>query len=460
MRPLSCNKAIFGNRTIKPFRATIQQQQQQLGSNVTSSTLVRTFSVREKKDKFGRLVQRRVIRPRILRKNASRFFLPKMSKILMGQNIIPKPLRSLPETLSPTTSKPSGINRVDASTRLSINGAPTQKNSPQKTILKWLSENMGVLILNSGSIATLTAFTRTDILELRILSITGSITTIFYFATRPLPGRVYAPIIWSAIFASVNAYMVYHIYVERKMVQAQIWTEEEEMTYEEHFLPHGVTPRQFERLLSKAKKLELKRGSILVKKGEELSSVYLVTSGITQATTSNMKRRVTAASSAPGNRNNLAGGDAGAWIGELAFLEELASLQKQQSSQILSSKAFENSKKPHDICARFEQEMEVGSEYVHTAARKAKLSLLTYIVTQDSSLLEWKYEDLVDLLIRGSPDMRSSVTNAMTAAVVGKVVNLYASKSDVASQGTNSWKNWLVQERKGKSSKILSRPNK
>ena len=234
MRPLSCNKAIFGNRSIKPFQAMIQQEQQ-LGSNVTTSTLIRTFSVREKKDKFGRLVQRRVIRPRVLRKNASRFSLPKMSKILMGQNIIPKPLRPLPDTLSPTASKASGVSSVDASTGLSMNGAPT----PQKTILKWLSENMGVIILNSGSIATLTAFTRTDILELRILSITGSITTIFYFATRPLPGRVYAPIIWSAIFASVNAYMVYHIYAERKMVQAQTWTEEEEMTYEEHFLPHG-----------------------------------------------------------------------------------------------------------------------------------------------------------------------------------------------------------------------------
>ena len=139
-------------------------------------------------------------------------------------------------------------------------------------------------------------------------------------------------------------------------------------------------------------------------------------------------------------------------------MEELASVQKQQASQILSSKAFENSKKPHDICTRFEQEMEVGSEYVHTAAKKAKKSLLTYIVTQDSSLLEWKYEDLVDLLIHGSPDMRSSVTNAMTAAVVGKVVNLYASKSDVSSQG--SWKNWLVQEREQKNSKILNRANK
>ena len=131
-------------------------------------------------------------------------------------------------------------------------------------------------------------------------------------------------------------------------------------------------------------------------------------------------------------------------------MEELADLQKQKSSQILSSKAFENNKKTHDIFARFEQEMEVGSEYVHTPVRKAKKSLLTYIVTQDSSLLEWKYEDLVDLLLNGSPDMRSSVTNAMTAAVVGKVVNLYASKSDVTSYG--GWKKWINSRRKTENS--------
>ena len=161
-------------------------------------------------------------------------------------------------------------------------------------------------------------------LELRMLSMTGSVSTIYYFLSRP-PPLVIGPIIWSCIFLSTNLCMAYYILEERKGITRQ-FTKEEEDVYEEHFLPYGVTPRQYEKLLNKSTKVKLKRGEILIHKDDTFHAVYLVTNGSTSGLNM-LSRRVTAASSVRGNRDKLRGGDAGAWIGELAFLELLGNMQ-------------------------------------------------------------------------------------------------------------------------------------
>jgi hypothetical protein len=69
-----------------------------------------------------------------------------------------------------------------------------------------------------------------------------------------------------------------------------------------------------------------------------------------------------------------------------------------------------------------------------------KNSILTYIATQDSTLYEWDFEELADLM-KTSTDLRSALTRAMTAAVVGKVVNMYISRADADQP---MWKKWLA----------------
>jgi len=61
----------------------------------------------------------------------------------------------------------------------------------------------------------------------------------------------------------------------------------------------------------------------------------------------------------------------------------------------------------------------------HVVSRNA---MLTYVATEDSVLLQWKFEDLAEIL-HSSVEMRANLTRAMTASVVKKVVNLYTSKS-------------------------------
>jgi CRP-like cAMP-binding protein len=232
----------------------------------------------------------------------------------------------LPHTA--TEAATAAISSLKSSSTIQQVNTMKTISTPQK-FYSWLWKNWGVLVLNCGSLATLSAFTRTDILELRLLSITGSFSTIVYFLSRP-PPRIYGPIGWSSIFVMTNAVMVYYIMEERKG-KPRAWTEEEQEVYEEHFLSHGLTPRQFEKIVNIAKVKTLPRGEILIREGQHLQSVYLVTRGSTEAVTT-LSRRVTAASSQRGNKNTLQGGDAGAWIGELSFLDSLGSSQVSKVS--------------------------------------------------------------------------------------------------------------------------------
>lgn len=283
------------------------------------------------------------------------------------------------------------------------------------------------MVLNIGSFCAFLSFTRTDILELRMLNACGSGAAIYYFLTRP-PPLVIAPPLWSGLFLSTNAYMAYHIYEERKGIPKAL-TEEEEKVYEEHFLPHAVTPRQFEKMIHIASKRTLKKGEVLIEKGSPITKVYLVVSGKTEATS--LSRRVTAASSSRGNRHRYAGGDAGAWVGELNFFDFLSNDGVRDSNIMPKSNILLSSK---DVVAC--QEISVKESVPSKKSQAIQNSLLTINAVQDTVLYEWDFKELGDLL-KTSADLRAAITRTMTAAVVGKVVNLYISKSD---SGSSIWK--------------------
>ena len=73
----------------------------------------------------------------------------------------------------------------------------------------WLRKNAPILILNVGSICSFLSFTRSDIMELRALSVTGSLSAVLYFVSRQ--PAVLAPAIWASIFATTNCYMMYGV---------------------------------------------------------------------------------------------------------------------------------------------------------------------------------------------------------------------------------------------------------
>ena len=133
-----------------------------------------------------------------------------------------------------------------------------------------------------------------QVLELRLLSVAGSFSYVVYCFALPGP-RDWAPILWSLTFIAVNGQKIYQILVERK--GSVVLNAEQQAIYENYFQPHGLTLKQFQYINEKAHTIRLKKGDVLVREGEQMKDVFLVTSGKTRA--HHMGRRLTAVSFAP-----------------------------------------------------------------------------------------------------------------------------------------------------------------
>lgn len=125
------------------------------------------------------------------------------------------------------------------------------------------------------------------------------------------------PVMWGVIFLSVNAYMIYSLLKEADDLS---FTKDELELFEEHFLPYGLTPTQYKKLLDIGKWVEVPAGTILAKEGEILSYTLLVSSGYVNATIN--KTTIPLFSTYPGAKAaSPSQKDSGAWIGEVNFLD-------------------------------------------------------------------------------------------------------------------------------------------
>jgi CRP-like cAMP-binding protein len=322
--------------------------------------------------------------------NYFRIKIPPKKKILPAVPKLP-PTNPMPKPLSPPP-KPL----------IASPDSPIQFKSYPRRLLGWLKSNRAVLVLNFGSMCTLTGFMRSDVLELRSLALTGNCMFILYVLQQnPI---LWPSIIWSGMFGTVNAWKIVEILHERT---AEVhMNEDEQKLFVSHFMSHGVTPKQYERITKKATKLSLKKGDVLVRSGDKLKKIYLVAEGATRGLV--LGRFVTAASTNPETKGDRkAGGDSGAWIGEMAFLDSLWELEQGKTS--------ESSKKVVE-----------GAIY-------------TIVCDEDCTVLTWSHEDMAELM-GSSNDLRSALTRAMTSALVGKVVNLTVSRTQ---QGLPHWSTWL-----------------
>jgi CRP-like cAMP-binding protein len=258
------------------------------------------------------------------------------------------------------------------------------------------------------------------------------------------------------------------------------------------------TPKQFEMIHRKAQVLEVKKGTCLVRNDEELKHVFLVVKGSTRA--SILGRFLTAASTTPTAHQERVGGArhvykfwvvvvlcgaclvphhlhfsvlssfscaalyfcfsficgrlglicSGAWIGEMAFLEHAwlkeqgivrgESKAKSTLSKQTSSGGTEKSPPVPVTGTEKKDKASLATKRSQTpqTAPRAMRSMYTIIADDDCIVLRWSQEDMESLFER-SIDMRAGLTRAMTAAVVGKVINFTVSRSS----GKASWSTWL-----------------
>lgn len=330
---------------------------------------------------------------------------------------IPPQKQTLPDVpkLPPTNPMPKPLSTPPKPLKAS-SVSPIQFESYPRRLLGWLKSNRAVLVLNFGSMCTLVGFMRSDVLELRSLALTGNVMFILYVLQQnPI---LWPSIGWSGTFASVNSWKIIEILHERNA--AVHMTEDQEKLFVSHFMSHGVTPKQYERILQKATKLSFKKGHILVRSGDKLDKVYLVAEGATRALV--LGRFVTAASTNPDTKGDQkAGGDSGAWIGEMAFLDRLWELEQGKTNE--------------------------------ASKKVAEAAIYTIVCDEDCTVLSWTHEDMAELM-GSSTDLRSALTRAMTSALVGKVVNLTVSRTQ---HGLPHWSTWLSDWGSNSSAKVTLR---
>jgi len=357
-----------------------------------------------------------------------------------GPQVLPMPFKTPPPKVG-VAQKAEAL--VAATTAGGGNGGGGSQGG--KTTWSWRSWwklNAPLVILNFGSMATLVGFTRGDVLELRSLAMTGNTTFVIYSLLQPPPIR-WPAIIWSCLFASVNGFNIAKILSERngKVYRAP----HEEKIYHEHFEPHGVTPKQFEKVMSTGKRQVIKKGDVISRQGVEMSTVKLVVHGNTRA---NVKgRHLTAMGSARGNRYAMQGGDSGAWVGEMAFLQSLwdrdhapkkSSLQKRLSGE-KPNRSQEDAKTgpvPGSTDA-----MVVRSGLPPSDKPYTYCAISTIVAVEDIELIEWTFEEM-EKLMKSSRDIKDSLTRAMTAAIVGKVVNFMVSRQSAIPKWSTMLDNW------------------
>jgi CRP-like cAMP-binding protein len=410
----------------------------------------------------------------------------RIPKIAIADKLSSPPRRSLPVVpkLYTPTSPPAQLPPIVGAASCNVpttaescsQGGKEARKEFWERFRQWLRENYSTLILNFGSICTLFGFTRSDVLELRCLSVTGSLCAIVYHVATP-PLRI-PPLLWSGTFAAVNGYKIYEIMQEREG-SVQLTTEQEQM-YSQFFMPHGVTPKQFEMIYAKAEVVYVKKGTFLVRQNETFHHVFLVVSGTTRA--SALGRFLTAASTTPTAHEERAGGDSGAWIGEMCLLERVwvkdqkslpmpvaspsspqTHTTKHQLDGVDSTRhtavgytdpgLLEGNKRPlaesdktgatkpnggSKPIDRASSELPPSDQQAPQHKLVACRSMHTIVAQEDCVVLRWKHADM-ERLMEKSTDMRAALTRAMTAAIVGKVINFTVSRSKAA----QTWGTWL-----------------
>mmetsp|Transcript_319 Transcript_319/g.505 ORF Transcript_319/g.505 Transcript_319/m.505 type:complete len:462 (-) Transcript_319:520-1905(-) len=343
---------------------------------------------------------------------------PKLLKLPpAGPQVVPQPF------ITPPTSAAQTAEALVASKPTAGGGSSGSSQQSTWSWRSWWKLNAPLVVINFGSLATLMGFTRSDVLELRSLAITGNVSFVVYSLLQPPPIR-WAACIWSILFASVNGVKIAQILHER---EGKVHlTPHEETIYYEHFQPHGVTPKQFERVKKTGKTRIIEKGGVLSRRGEQMDTVKLVVHGNTRANV--MGRHLTAMGSVQGNRHSQ-GGDAGAWVGEMAFLQSLwdrdhamTPLQKKltatQEGPDVRSGPLTPSDVPYKYCA-----------------------ISTIVAVDECEVIEWSFEDM-EKVMKSSRYMQDSMTRAMTAAIVGKVMNFMVSRQSAMPKWSTMMDNW------------------
>jgi Popeye protein conserved region len=129
--------------------------------------------------------------------------------------------------------------------------------------------------IHAANILLLAAYSVRDILWLRLFAVASSLAAIPYFVFQPTP--LWAPISWSAVFAAINLFQSWRLFVERRPVKL---TPEEEAVRRLAF--RDLPPRKVLQVLSIGSWTSADTGERLIEHGKCPDAISLIIRGKVQ----------------------------------------------------------------------------------------------------------------------------------------------------------------------------------
>lgn len=126
--------------------------------------------------------------------------------------------------------------------------------------------------LHTANILLLVAYSVRDILWLRLFAVASAIIAIPYFVLQPAP--LWVPIGWSALFASINLFQSWRIFLERRPVKL---TPDEEAIRRLGF--EDLPPRKLLQLLSVGTWTTVPAGERMIERDKRPENVSLIVQG-------------------------------------------------------------------------------------------------------------------------------------------------------------------------------------
>jgi CRP-like cAMP-binding protein len=131
--------------------------------------------------------------------------------------------------------------------------------------------------IHAGNVVLLLAYSVRDIFWLRLFALASSLIAIPYFVFQPTP--LWAPLSWSALFAAVNLFQSWRLFLERRPVKL---TPEEEDVRQLVF--KDLPPRKVLQVLSIGSWTTAETGERMIEHGQSAETISLVIRGKVRVT--------------------------------------------------------------------------------------------------------------------------------------------------------------------------------
>ena len=131
--------------------------------------------------------------------------------------------------------------------------------------------------VHAANVLLLVAYSVRDILWLRLFAVAASLTAMPYYVLQPT--LLWAPLIWSAVFAAINLYQSWRLYLERRPVK--LTPEEEEVR---RLVFRDLPPRKVLQVLSIGSWTTAEAGERLIESGKSPEVLPLIVRGKVRVT--------------------------------------------------------------------------------------------------------------------------------------------------------------------------------